>query len=139
LPPLVDSLPGVRGYLLSNADVVAKVATRVYGTEFPSSYPKNSNNLPLAGVLINHSGGGRNMSLPVAQDTYDLRCYAPTTWESIELWNAVAGALKELNRTTINNVMLWWVRLNGPITLREIDTEWPVTFSVFTVASSEVI
>jgi hypothetical protein len=138
---LVDSLPGLVSYLNSIPEVAALCTGRVYGGAFPEKYPLTTDGKPFPGLVINHSGGAAITfsTWPIAATSKDLRAYGRTLMESLQVWNAAAGALKAMRRGTYGGVRMYSCALDGPVgPMLEQDSEWPLTFSTFTLLASEV-
>lgn len=134
-------------YLSADATVAALVSGRIWGDEMP---PSEAVSMPRKCVIINtvgQGGYGRESRSEIAVDMRmkDVRCYGETPYEARRIYDAVNLALKRLRRHLVTppaglgQVLLYSaVKVAGPTSRREPDTEWPIAFGTynFTVADT---
>lgn len=148
---MIDELAAVVKFLRQDAGVAALVGTRVFADELPASLAAS---MPIKAIVVNDagfgSGGGalgmsNNSYMPWANTTKDMRCYGETYAEARKVWNAAAGALKDLGlsgREVIDigggiRVMLYSATPAAPATMREPEVDWPLTFGTFNLEAAE--
>lgn len=134
-----DPIAAIRAFLLADPDVSGLVGARGYGGELP---PSSVAGMPLYTLLVRPAGGGLMGAgdYGLSTDTrVDLFCYGPTPRDGLYLWRAVRHAMRRMHRTLQTDVLLHWAKESGgPNTLREQDTEWPLTLSSWQVFWSEM-
>lgn len=135
-------------YLTSDSTVNALVSGRIWGDEMPSS---EAVSMPRKCVIINtvgQGGYGRESRSEIAIDRRmkDVRCYGETPYEAERLWNAVNLALKRLRRhlvtppSGLGQVLLYSaVKVAGPTSRREPDSEWPIAFGTYNVMVADAV
>jgi hypothetical protein len=133
-----DPIQAIRTLLLADATVAALVGTRGWGGELP---PSSVAGMPRAGFLVRSAGGGAMGTgdyLSTTDARVDVFCYGGTPHEANALYRAVRHALRYLRRTVQNTTVLYWAKESGgPNSLRESDTEWPLTLSSWQVYWSD--
>lgn len=137
MPAVADPIGALVAVLKADADVAALVGTRVFGSDLPGD---ESDSMPRAAVVIKPAGGG--LLDPGYQrwndSRVDLICYAETPKLGADLYRTAHPVLKQLSRSEWAGCLLHWARpAGGPITMRDIDTDWPFTFSSWQVLASE--
>lgn len=134
-----NPVTAVTTFLLADTDVSTAVSDRVYGGELP---PYAVAGMPHGLVLVRPAGGGLKGANDYGLQTdtrMDVFCYGGTPNEGFMVWRAVRHAMRQMRRTLENDVLLHWAKESGgPNTLREPDTEWPLTLSSWQVYWSEM-
>ena len=139
---IVDVLGAVLAYLKADADVTAQVGTHVYGAELPGSVTLDGNGMPPKSVVVQPSAGGFGQYsrtwVPMANERYDIRCYAPTPKAAMDVWRAVFPAMQlRLKKHVRGGVLLFDATSTiGVSLLREPDTRWPFAFGSFNVLAA---
>jgi len=136
---ITDPVAAVIRFLKLDADTTDMASTHIYGGELPDA---DVESMPRACVVIRMTGGGL---LPISSsyvEVNDVRldayCYGSTPLQSFRLYRCLAGALKQMTSNTQGRTRLYWAKpAGGPLSLREADTEWPVTLSTWQVMWSE--
>lgn len=134
-----DHINALADVLKADADVAALVGTRVYGGELP-----NADNvfMPRACVTLTPAGGvaDRFGYVDLAEPRVDVRCFGSTPHQSYAVHRAVHGVLKNMRRNVQGDTMLHSARIEASAsTLRDPDTEWPMTLSSWQVLASEKV
>lgn len=132
-----DPVTAVKDYLLADAGVSAQVGTRVFAGELPRSEVES---MPRRAIVVRPAGGGL---LGRAYQRYgdtriDMSCYGATPHEAWALYRVARSALKHLRRAVVGDTLLHWARVSSDgTTLRDADTDWPVTLASWQVLGAE--
>lgn len=132
-----DALEAVRGFLLSQQDIIAQVGVNVYGVELPRELNES---MPIRVVVLRPSGGpGDSGTLPLGESRYDVRCYGETPYDANLVHRLVSWSLKYMRRTVQGETFVHSATMeSGPIALREPDGDWPFVFSAWLVKAGQV-
>lgn len=136
----VDPLPALRAVLLADADVLALVdatGRRIYNGGIPEEAEPA---MPQACVVLNPAGGPPDASTQHhGRFRVDTHCYGATRAEAWALHLAVRPVLKQLDRQTVNGVLLHSVTITsgGALGTRP-DTHWPVCYATYMVRAADV-
>lgn len=134
---MVDPIEAVLEVLKSDADVAALAADRVSGGELPRGLVAS---MPQAAVVVAPAGGpGRRGYMDFAQVRVDVDCYGATPKDAWMLHLAVRTALKHMQRTVVNGVLLHSADVTADgASGRDPDTDWPVTVSSYLLSVAEI-
>ena len=110
---------------------------RIFGLELDrdeaGSQPRKSLVISLAG------GPGPDDYVELTRIRIDTLCYGETPPEAYKLSRTVHPVLKQINRQVQSNVLIHSVlKSAGPISLRDRDTDWPLTLDSWLVIVSEL-
>ena len=112
-------------------------SARVFGIEIPGS---ESNDMPRKCIVVRQSGlGGQSRGFVRLQPALvDVACYGETPYEAELLRLEVSRFLKDFRRRMSEGFLLHSFDLvNGPIHLREPQTEWPYVLETWRCLASE--
>ncbi len=139
--PLVATVAFVNG----DAAVTLLAAGRVYGEEIPADLVElvSDGDTILKTVVIKRSGMGRsvgnNSRIRHSRPRFDVFSYGETPLEAASLDLACFDALKQMAPHTEGVCRMFDATLvAGPVSLREEDTQWPLTFRTYLVSVAEV-
>lgn len=110
---------------------------RVYGIEVPKD---QADFMPRKCIVVRQSGlSGQSRSYVRVQRTLmDIACYGETPYEAELLRLEVSRFLKDFRRKMSEGFLLHSFDLvNGPLHLREPQTEWPYTLETWRCLASE--
>lgn len=134
-----DTLAAVIAFLLADAGVAAAVETRVHAPELTKA---TAALMPVNAILLHRSGGfgpGSNSYLALGVQRLDIKCYGATPYQSGQVYAALRSALKNLHRAVAANTLLHTAsEESGAMDMRELEVEWPLTFSVWSVLAGDV-
>lgn len=132
-----DFLEGLREILIDDTDVAALVSTRVFGIELPRS---EANSQPRKAIVLSLAGGlGSSSYIEHGQNTVDVLCYGETPFEAERVRRTVHPVLKQITRVIRAGVLIHSaIAVGGPITLRDRDTDWPISLETWQVSAAEV-
>ena len=136
IPDYINALCDV---LKADAAVTALVGTRVYGGELPNA---DNVSMPRACITLTPAGGiaDRFGFVDLTEPRIDVRCFGATPNQSHAVYRAVHGVLKNMRRNVQGDTMLHSARIEASSqTLRDPDTEWPMTLSSWQVLASEKV
>lgn len=111
--------------------------SRVFGIEVPAS---EAEFMPRKLIAVRQSGmGGQSGGFVRLQRALiDIACYGETPFEAERLRLEVSRFLKDFRRRTSEGFLLHSFDLvNGPIHLREPQTEWPYVLETWRCMASE--
>ena len=139
-----DPLTGVVAFLLGDGPIAALASTRVYGEEIPDDLVQTVSdaNTVLQTVLVKRSGMGQsvgtNSRIKFSRPRFDVFSYGENPLEAATLDLACYEALKQMDPHTEGALRMFdAVLVAGPVSLREEDTGWPLTFRTYLVAVAE--
>lgn len=135
---ITDPTAALIRFLKLDADTTSMTSS-IFGGELPDSEVAG---MPQACVVLRMTGGGL---LPISSsyvEVNDIRidayAYGSTPLQAFRLYRCLAGALKQMKSNTQGKTRLYWAKsAGGPLSLREQDTEWPLTLSTWQVFWSE--
>lgn len=135
---ITDPTAALIRFLKTDADTI-DMTTHIFGGELPDS---EVSLMPNACVVLRMTGGGLmpiSSSYVMVNDIrIDAYAYGSTPLQAFRLYRCIAGALKQMKSNTQGRTRLYWAKAaGGPLSLREQDTEWPVTLSTWQVFWSE--
>lgn len=111
--------------------------SRVYGIEIPAS---EADTMPRKLIVVRQSGmGGQSGGfVRVQKALLDVACYGETPYEAEQLRLEVNRYLKDFRRQMSEGFLIHSFDLvNGPIHLREPQTEWPYVVETWRCLASE--
>jgi hypothetical protein len=133
-----DPAAALVAFLKADADVTARVGSRVFAGELPA---EENDHMPRQAIVVNPAGGGligRGYQ-DYGDKRFDIDCYGETKRQSHDLYLEVFPALKQLRREVHAGVLLHWARASSDgRAMRDPRTDWPVTISSWQVLASEV-
>ena len=136
--PQPNPIIAIIDFLQADTTVGSVMATRVFGAELP---PGEVSSMPRECAVIKASGGpGSDMNyMKTNRNRYELRAYGRTPLLAWDAHLAVHDALKQMvpnviNSTKLNNA----IQVQGPMQLRDPDTNWPFVLSSYSISASEV-
>ena len=135
-----DHLHALAEYLKADEGIAELVAGRVYFPELPA----HQTDPPLPAIVLSDAGGTGmlgNAYQRYGDRRVDVRCWARTPNEARAVCLAVTPALKQLRRFVgpESRCLVHWARpAGGPLNLRDPDTRWPYTLSVWQILVAEV-
>jgi hypothetical protein len=135
---IVDPIAAVSSVLLADADVAALAGVRVYGGAVPDT-AKTA--MPQACVVVKPAGGAGAGEgyMQWGRSRVDTYCYGASLHEAWNVYLAVYGALKQLQRQVADGVLLHSAAVLSKGALGvDPETQWPVTLASFSVTASEV-
>lgn len=145
MPAIPDHIAALRTFLAADPYIAAlttpqgSTSPRVYAGELEA---KQTQGMPIPTVLIRPAGGLQvhgNAYQDFGDKRIDVYSYGSTPRAANDVWRVVHPALKHLGRELVNGCLLHWARPGGgPLALRDPDTDWPFTLSVWQVLSAEV-
>ncbi len=138
---MIDSLDGVRAFLLEQPGVQAVLEGGIYvgeidGAEVPL--------MPRKTAVILPAGGMDNRSyIQVSSPRIDIWCYGRSYAECSDLDLAIAEAMAAMKRTkqpgSSATILLHCAfYAGGPYMARDPDTDWPVVHRQYTVTAAEI-
>ncbi len=140
-----DPLVAVVAFLAADAPSLELHGGRVYGDEIPADLVElvSDGETILKTVVIRRSGMGRsvgnNSRIGHSRPRFDVFCYGETPLEAASLDLACFDALKQMVPHTEGVCRMFDATLvAGPVSLREEDTQWPLTFRTYLVSVAEV-
>lgn len=129
-----DLIAGLVALLLADTAVAAIADARVFGGELP---PAESRNMPRGALVVTASGGFSLTGGSYAEhDTgrVDLFAYGATPNEASQLLAAGALAMRRIQRTVSEGVVIHWAQPAGGVTGgRDQALAWPRAFQSFQV------
>lgn len=132
-----DPVTALVQFLKADADLAARVSTRVFGAELPRN---QTDAMPRAAVVVQPAGGGL-MGLEYqswGDVRMDVDCYGSTPFESWTTYLMAYRALKMMEAQVVAGVLLKWAKPSAKgNTARDPDTDWPVTLSSWQVLVGE--
>lgn len=133
---MIDILAALLVFLEADVNVSTQVGTRIYAGELPRN---EVDFMPRKAAVIRYSGGIDNNSfVPLARPRVDITSYGATYFEAGEVDRAIYTALKELDRETVDNVLLHGVALSGgPMMLKDPQAGWPYQWRSAVVTADE--
>lgn len=110
---MIDPLEAVICYLRSNADVQAVVNDRVAAKhEYGTSWSVGD-----AAIIARADGGTPDLHVPIQILTVQLRCYAGSAVEAMDLWRVLVGVTRETLRESVatshGQALLYWLHPTG--------------------------
>lgn len=139
-----DPLTGIVTFLTGDAGVTTLAAGRVYGEEIPTDLVELVSDADsiFKTVVIKRSGMGRsvgdNSRIKFSRPRFDVFSYGENPYEAGLLDLACYEALKQMDPHTEGTLRMFdAVLVAGPVSLREEDTGWPLTFRTYLVAVAE--
>lgn len=131
-----NTFVGLVNLLKADAEIVALVGTRVFGYRLPAS---EAGSLPRKTIVIRPAGGpGARGFVKHRFIRVDVFCYGETEFEADELCREVHDTLKQLPRTKAASALINNVDNEaGPIYMVDPDTDWPVVWESWLVATAE--
>lgn len=140
-----DPLLALIAFLKADSTIDDLTNGRVFGVELPEKDTATSfaiENMPIGAIVLRPSGGAQligNAYQRFGDGRVDVVCYGAKPRSARTLYLAAHGALKHLKRSTWAECVLHWARpAGGPLSLRDPDTEWPFTLSVWQVLANEL-
>lgn len=129
-----DTLAAMVAYIYNHASWSASY--QVHGVELPPGWQLTQ------ALLILPDGGPARLDIPVTQEQYTFWCYGLTPAAAREVADKLTTVLHRANakRVTLTGgtaIMPVAERTNGPMYLREPDTEWPRWVCGYSVVWSE--
>jgi hypothetical protein len=136
---ITDPMAALIRFLKADADTAAMAGTKVYGGELPDAQVQG---MGQACIVLRKTGGSlmpiSASYVEVSDVRVDAYAYGSTPLQADRLYRCLAGALKQMRSNNQGRTRLYWARpAGGPISLREQDTEWPLTLSTWQVMWSE--
>lgn len=112
-------------------------SVRVFGIEVPAS---ESESMPRKMIVIRQSGlgGASGGFVRMQRALLDVACYGETPYEAELLRLEVSRYLKDFRRQMSEGFLIHsFDSVNGPIHLREPQTEWPYVLETWRCLASE--
>jgi hypothetical protein len=135
--PAADPTAAIAAYLKAQTLVDTAVEGRVFRPELPEAEDAH---MPRSCVIVRPAGGGSLFAktrLPAKDSRLDIVCYGSTRLESENVARECATALTELQHSTWEKVIVFWVRVNGePASAIDPETNWPFAVTVAQVMHS---
>jgi len=137
MPIQSDFLEGLIEILIDDTDVAALVGTRVFGIELSRS---ETNSQPRKAIVLSLAGGpGSSDYVEQSQNTVDMLCYGETPFEAERVRRTAHPVLKQITRVIRAGVLIHSaISVGGPTTLRDRDTDWPISLETWQVSAAEV-
>ena len=139
-----DPLVALVAFLKADGPVSSLAADRVFGDEIPQDQVDvvSDGQTIQQTVVIRRSGSagsvGDNSRIRFSKPRVDVFSYGETPYQAGVLDLAVFDALKQMVPNTQGVCRLYDASLlTGPITSREQDTQWPLVFRSYAVATAE--
>lgn len=135
----MDTQAALVAILKADAAVAALVGTRVFGDELPRA---ETDSMPRKCIVVQHAGGAgpsfTQGTLPLEAPVFNVFCYGETGFQARSVRLAVHGALRGVERRTILDTLIHWVKsAGGAIYGRDPDTDWPVHWSSWQALADE--
>ena len=133
---MTDIIAAVKSFLLLDAAVSPLVNDRVYAGELPKGQTPD---MPRKAIVLRYAGGiESNTFVPIARPRIDITSYGETYHEAGRVDRAAYAALKDLDRQTVDGVLLHGVAISGgPLMLKDPQTSWPYQWRSITVTADE--
>lgn len=136
---ITNPFTALRSFLRADTSVNTITQGRVFAGEIPDS---EVSKMPRESILLTGAGGGiapySSSYIEISDQRMDMFCYGPTPVVAFNVYQALHGALKQMRRNVQGQTLLHWAILSGGAqTLRQEDTEWPLTLSTWQVLWSE--
>lgn len=134
-----DPIVGVIDYLKESTTLSVLLSERIYGGELP---PSEVDSMPRKALVVAFSGGfqafgrGYQQYGDIRIDTF---LYGETPYEVDRVYFALYPHLKQMRTNRQRDCLLHWAKPSGsPLTLRDPDTDWPMSFLSWQVMVAEV-
>jgi hypothetical protein len=139
-PSAADPTLAIAAYLKTDVRVIEQSGGRVFRPELPEAEQQT---MPKNLVLVRPAGGGAmfmRSRLPVRDSRLDVICYGGSRLSAENLAREVARALDELQRSTWESVIVFWVRVvSRPNSAIDPNTNWPFALVTAQVMHSATV
>lgn len=133
---LPDYIAGIIGIMLADSDINTLVGNKIYGLVFPRD---EINNMPQNMITVASIGGTPIFNhMQLNFNVIEVRCYGSTYYEAWRVHIATHSLLKNISRQTHDKLLVHSVLpVNGPISLRDPEFEWPNVLSTWRLFVAE--
>lgn len=136
MTPQADVIESLIALLREDPEVLAVAGDRIYGGRVPQHAQEE---MPMPSVVLRYAGGIQAQDfVPLQRPRVDVTYYGRTPQEADSLRRTAHPVLKSLRRRTVSGVLLYSAQEDGgPVAGSEQSTNWPYSFTSWTVLAAE--
>lgn len=143
----VDTMELLLSYLGAQSTLTTAVTTATVNKGRPQIYgpPGVPDGWTLSkAVVCLRQHGTASLDLPLGYQTFQIRCYAPKSWQASQLFTIVQGLLHRRDATFVpvqgGEALLQFGQLtSGPVDSVEPETNWPFVLGMFLLHLGEMV